>query len=662
MRFSTQLTVGFGLLSVIILYLAFSGINGLTRLQATNDSLLHTEIAMAALADKVSIAMLSARRAEKNFLTRLENKYEEEHKKTIAAILGKTGEVKKTALAGSMNEFVKLAENIEKTALAYQQSFSQVVQRWNEKGLNHESGLQGHFRKQVGIAIADFAKPEVRQAIPDAMEKVLQMRREEKDYLLRKEERYATAVGKLVEELATKIKGSSLEASLKQTMNSNLNLYHQSFSKLVEVDKRLDSEIETMIQTVRAIEPLVEQLEKEMNDRREQKLVETAAAVASSRSSMFYMAIVAVFMAIIVAVKLRRAIFSTLGLEPEEMIIIVEEISLGNIHFDISKHTLSNKKSEGIFAKLQAMIKSLKNQVRVAESIAEGNINQQVTPASEKDALGNAMKKMVEKLSEVVAGIQDAVSQMNSASNEVSRASQSLATASTEQSASLEEISATMTEIESKGSENAVTAKSAAEKAGAAEKVASNGSKKMLDLTGSMDSISASSQKIMKVIKVIDDIAFQTNLLALNAAVEAARAGRHGKGFAVVAEEVRNLAARSAKAAKETEELILDNNQKITDGSGLTKSTEEALREIVKIVGEVTRFAATISEASEEQAYSVKEITAGMDNLNQAVMQNSAVSEETAAAAEELKAQAENLRQLVSFFNQQKNSPALMLE
>jgi methyl-accepting chemotaxis protein len=211
-----------------------------------------------------------------------------------------------------------------------------------------------------------------------------------------------------------------------------------------------------------------------------------------------------------------------------------------------------------------------------------------------------------------------------------------------------------MEEISAQTRQNAQNAGQANGLALSAKSDAEAGNGQMKDMLKAMDEINEESANIYKIIKVIDDIAFQTNILALNAAVEAARAGQHGKGFAVVAEEVRNLAARSANAAKETTALIEGTIKKVEGGTKIANETAGALDKIVNGVTKAAELVGEIAAASTEQAAGITQVNQGIEQVSQVVQTNSATSEESAAASEELSSQAEVLKEMVGKFKLKK--------
>ncbi len=305
----------------------------------------------------------------------------------------------------------------------------------------------------------------------------------------------------------------------------------------------------------------------------------------------------------------------------------------------------------GILAKsLDDMAENLSRNADVAEQIADGNLNVEVQLASEKDQLGLALQTMVLNLNDILGQIQVAGEQIASGSGQVADSSQALSQGATESASSLEEISASLNQLSSQTGTNAENANTANQLSAEARNAAEQGSRKMQDMVAAMTEINEAGQSISKIIKVIDEIAFQTNLLALNAAVEAARAGQHGKGFAVVAEEVRNLAARSAKAAQETSELIEGSVQKTANGTAIADQTAEALQSIVSGIGKVTDLVAEIAAASSEQAQGVSQINQGVTQIDQVTQQNTASAEESAAASEELSSQAAQMREMLMRF------------
>ena len=286
------------------------------------------------------------------------------------------------------------------------------------------------------------------------------------------------------------------------------------------------------------------------------------------------------------------------------------------------------------------------------DDISGGDLTAYVTGDYQGDhgALKHAVNGTLDSLNEILLEVRSSADQINIGSNEIAAASQAQAQGATQQAASIEQITASMTEMTENTRLNAENAQKANDLAQTAGEVALDGDQQMKAMVGAMGQIEEASRNISRIIKVIDEIAFQTNLLALNAAVEAARAGVHGKGFAVVAEEVRNLAGRSANAAKETTDLIEGSMAKVQQGSEIAASTAGALSRIVSSVTQVGALVAEITTASDEQAQGIAQVNQGLGQVDLVTQRNTAGAEEGAAAAQQLSSQAEGLQGLLKRF------------
>ncbi|AGF59228.1 methyl-accepting chemotaxis protein [Clostridium saccharoperbutylacetonicum] len=301
---------------------------------------------------------------------------------------------------------------------------------------------------------------------------------------------------------------------------------------------------------------------------------------------------------------------------------------------------------------MDAFSKPISEINKALSEMARGNLDIIIDNSYSGDygKIVNALTASIKAINQVLTDINISANEVASASIQVSNASQSLSQASAEQASAVEEVTASISEIGEQTKINATSANEANELAVKATENAVNGNAEMSNMLKAMNEINEASENISKIIKVIDEIAFQTNILALNAAVEAARAGQHGKGFAVVAEEVRNLAGRSANAAKETTELIEGSIKKVNAGTQIANNTAESLNAIVFDIRNTSEIVSKIATSCDEQASAVSQIKDAVMQISRVTQMNSATSEETASSSEEMSSQAEILKDRVAKF------------
>ena len=387
-----------------------------------------------------------------------------------------------------------------------------------------------------------------------------------------------------------------------------------------------------------------------LKDQIAEQLQAELSTLSADTKQQRYLNVVMCSAVIIATLVLVALIISRSITEPlRRSIEVVNKIAKGEIPTEI-KHASRDEIGQ-LFKSMTTMTANLAEKAQLAEQISQGNLAVDVPLASEHDQLGLALQQMVSSLKEIVTEMQGSSQYIVDGATRMSDVSQKLSQGTTESAASLEEISASMNEVASQIEHNAANAKQANVLSAETMTAASGGNMLMNELVEAMDTISQSSRDINKINKVIDEIAFQTNLLALNAAVEAARAGQHGKGFAVVAEEVRNLAARSANAAKETSTMIEDSLSKADSGVAVATKTAAALYTIVSVATKVTALIGEIDIATSEQSNGISQTEQGLSQIDRVVQQNTSTAVETASTAETLAAQAMHMEQLLGHFS-----------
>ncbi|MEO5333763.1 MAG: methyl-accepting chemotaxis protein [Magnetococcus sp. YQC-5] len=566
-KISTQFSVLIGLftLGFIGMYWKFNDTMDKT-IDDFKSVIYSNQIQSASIEALLDVA--DGREAENNFLVKHDMKYSKEVASQVEQVVDELNKITKLEKDHNKkpNPQIEQAMNYIRQ---YHTLFTEVVNGWGKKGLDENSGFQGGLRK----AAHDLEKFLNQSDMEFLQTRYLQLRRHEKDYLLRlNKDKYLPLVNTTLDEIHTIIGRSSQSDEVKKNLGTLLKQYQTNFVQLVEMDQEIAKKLEDLQNLAHQMESVLTSVRDE-NIKQAAEAEKTALSLVSQSLRVILMTSVAIFVVVLlVCVVLVRGILRQIGGEPSQIRAIAEEVAQGNleVQFDVGKKT-------GILA---------------------------------------AIEGMVEKIREVVE-------QMNMAADQVASGSDMLSQGATEQAASIEETSSAMEEMSANIQQNTDNAAQTEKIAQQAASDAKEGGAAVVETVRAM-------KEIAEKIAIIQKLADQTNLLALNAAIEAARAGDHGKGFAVVADEVRKLAEGSEQAASEINNLSITSVEK-------AERAGQLLKQLVPDITKTAELVQEIAAASREQNQGAVQINQSIQQLDQVIQQNAEASEELSSQAEQMR-------------------------
>ena len=612
----TAIVGGVGLLGLILV----GGVYFVaTAAQSARQNLADKVASIGKLQSDVLNEMLQARRSEKDFLLRRDQKYVKAQNTSVDEALKNIGSMSTRLADIDRPDLAKQSQAVRDGLGTYAKTFASLAESNIKLGLNPEAGLEGSLRSSVH-AIETKLK-ELNQ-LPLAVI-MLTLRRHEKDFMLRQDVRYLASFDKSVDEFQKALGTAELPPAVKSDIAGKLSAYQRDFHAYVDGAQKSAAAQKSLSEIFAKLEPQIESLQGAVAT----MAAETEQSIANHRARTTQTIAVA---------------------------IVLIGLLVGFLAWFIGR---------SISKPVAALVPELKK-------LSEGDFNVSLPGLGRKDEVGQisaAADLIVERFGATITTIKLSTSEVTNAAAEISNATTDLSQRTEEQAASLEQTSASMEQITATVKKSAENARQANELTTSTRKIADRGGAIVSRTVEAMARIEDSSRKICDIIGIIDEIARQTNLLALNAAVEAARAGEAGRGFAVVASEVRSLAQRSSQAAKDINSLINNSTSEVKQGVELVNSAGAALGEIVESIRKVNEVVAEIAGASAEQSMGLEQITTALTQLDEITQRNSAQVEENAATAKTLERQARAMAEdkRIAFFRPRgaaQSEPALNAE
>ena len=633
MSLSKKLLGGFGIVSILLIIVAVVSITTLGTVDQETQKVIGNSISMKEKALAMDVSMLEARRSEKDFFARNDLSYVDKVRASAANVTKYTQEIQALDVPQERkdNSLTVMSE-----IGGYEKAFLETVELYKEKGLDEASGLQN---QQIVAARAVEAVLKTQDDYLLRMD-MLELRRNEKNYVIRQDEASIKTFHDNVMVLKNDISASKLSGNIKDDVNVKLNAYTAVFDTIVAIDAKIASKTKEFTNYVHTIEPIIDELKTDADVDKDAALAGMAGTNSTAKTTIIVLSIIAIVTGLGVGIYISRIITKPM----ESMLNASNRVAAG----DLTVVVRSDSKDEvgQLATAIQTMTGSLKG---ILGKVQQSAMNVAST-AQELSASSEQMKASTDQISSTTQDIATGVSSQASKMAEISRAMK-------EMSESVQQVATNS----QKASEGASAASTTAQRVG---KMSEDVAKKMTDIQSSVDNsatvikqLDGKSQQIGEIIGTITNIADQTNLLALNAAIEAARAGEHGRGFAVVADEVRKLAEESRGAANTITGLIKDIQQgtkqavttmeqgtkTVGEGAKNIADTVTAIDEIVKAAADVATMVQEIAAAAEEQSASVQEVTASVEDVSAISEQSAAGTQETSAAAEQQSASMDQL-------------------